>query len=129
MNELCIESRINANRNRYRKKNGKILFYLDRRSERMHSFACFITSVTSSSNLSINCAISEDVIIPGHVLQVHSVSVFKGSFGNMSPFPQGHFSVPKCVPNSVGSEQRLHRQVKYFVARRCSRLALVDQSA
>lgn len=103
--------------------------YRDRRSDKVCSVACFMIPATSSSNLSINCATSEDVTIPGHTLQDQSVLEFRGSFGNMSPFLQGHFKVPKCVPNSVGSAQRLHRQAKYFVARRCSRLILVDHSA
>lgn len=88
-----------------------------------------MTSVTSSSSLSVNCAISEDEIIPGHTLQDQSAFEFRGSFGNIKPFPQGHLRVPKCVPSSVGSAQRVHRQLKYFVAKRCSRLTLVDQSA
>lgn len=107
----------------------QMLLYRDRRSDKVCSVACFIILVTSSSNLSISCATSEDVTTPGHTLQDQSVFEFRGSFGNMSPFLQGHFRVPKCVPNSVGSAQRLHRQAKYFVARRCSRLTLVDQSA
>lgn len=106
-----------------------MLLYRDRRSAKVSSVARFMTPATSSSNLSVNCATSEDVTIPGHTLQDQSVFESRESFGNMSPFLQGHFRVPKCVPNSVGSTQRLHRQAKYFVARRCSRLILVDQSA
>jgi len=95
-----------------------ISLYRERRSDRVCSVACFMTSTTSSSKLSINCATSADVTVPGHASQDQSVFGFKGSFGNISPFLQGQFRVPKCVPNSVGSAQRLHRQTKYFVARR-----------
>lgn len=127
LHSLVIYYRLKIRRMKVKQKGIKL--YRERRSDRVCSVACFMTSTTSSSSLSINCATSADVTVPGHVLQDQSLFGFRGSFGNISPFLQGQFRVPKCVPSSVGSEQRLHRQAKYFVARRCSLLILVDQSA
>lgn len=105
------------------------LLYRDRRSTNLFLFAWYIISSTSSSNFPTNCITSDAVKVPGHELHPHCESKFNGSLGKIKSLSWGHFKVPRCVPNSVGSAHRLQWQEKYFVSKRWALRALVDQSA